>query len=168
MAERSATFSTSPFWMRVRKASIASLVMSRLEGIDIVGDVAAGGYRLNFLGAFVMHHAAARSFDYALSSGELLADARESRRANLVGFEIYVDAFGKLERQREVIQDLHGRAHLGAGHADGANGMRVQEPVQHIEIVAILLHDEVARVIPVAEPIAQMLDLGVVVRRALE
>ena len=84
-----------------------------------------------------------------LVPGELLADTAESGRADLVGLEVHVDAVGEFERQRKVIQDLHGGAHLGAGHADGANGVRVQEPVQHVEIMAILLDNEVARVIAI-------------------
>src|ERR1017187_2051946 len=46
---------------------------TRQESLNrIVGDVAAGGYRLRVLGPLVVHHAAARSFDRALGAGELL------------------------------------------------------------------------------------------------
>src|SRR5580700_7166008 len=146
-----------------------AVLNAREESLNgIVGDVARGVYGLRVFRAFVVNHARARRFDHALGAGELLADARESRRANLISLEIHMDAVGKLEREGEMIQNLHRRAYLSAGHAHGANGARVEEPVQHVEIVAVLLHDEIAGVIPVAEPVAQVLDFGVVVRRALE
>ena len=56
MAERSATFSTSPFWMRVRKASMASFVMSRLEAM------VSASFTL------VVNHAGAGGFDHALGA----------------------------------------------------------------------------------------------------
>ena len=67
-----------------------------------------------------------------------------------------------------MIEDLHGGAHLGAAHAHRADGPRIQEPVQHVEVVAVLLDDEVARVVVVAEPVAQLLDFRIGVRDALE
>ena len=67
-----------------------------------------------------------------------------------------------------MVEDFHVGADLAAATSDGADGVRIQEPVQHVEIVAILLDDEVAGVIAIAEPVAQLLDLRVGIRHARE
>jgi hypothetical protein len=55
----------------------------------------------------------------------------------------------------EVVQNVHILAHLLVAAPDGGQRQAAQEPVQHVEIMAVLLHDDVARIVLVAEPIAQ-------------
>ena len=67
-----------------------------------------------------------------------------------------------------MVENLHGGAHLGAAHPHRADRAGIEEPVQHVEVMAILLDDEIARVIAIAEPVPQLLDFRIRVRDALE
>src|ERR1017187_3351677 len=135
------------------------------EGFDaVVGDIARRGNRLDILGALVMHHPRPRLLHPALGPGEFLTHLPESGGRNLVGLVVHVNPVGEFEDHAQVVADLHGGAHLAPAHAHRADGPRIEEPVQIVEIVAILLHHEIAGIVFVAEPIAQLLDLGVGIR----
>ena len=151
-AERSPTFSTSPLSTRLRNVSTASTVMSLSRD---------EGFRLA-LGA-VMDHATARCLDRSLRAGESLANAAEAARRDLVRLEVDVHAVGEFEAEREVVHDFHVLADRRAAIADRASRQRPDEPMQDVEVVAILFDDDVAGIIAIGEPVAQLMNRGIVV-----
>src|SRR5579862_4964350 len=105
---------------------------ARQEPLDAVdGDVTLRFDGLDIVDAAGVDHALAGSRDRSLGAGEFLADTIESPRRKLVGLEVDVDALGEFKREPQVIQYFHGGAHFAAAITYGADGTRIQKPVQH-------------------------------------
>src|ERR1022692_4772075 len=78
-----------------------------------------------------------RRLHHALGPGEFLAHLPESRRRNLVGLVVDVNPIGEFEDHAQVVADLHGGPDLAPAHAHRADGPRIDEPMEIVEIVAI-------------------------------
>src|SRR5260370_17875675 len=77
-------------------------------------------------------------------------------------------AIGKFVRQRQVIENFHVCPNFPAAHSHRPDWPGAQEPVQNIQIVAVLLDNKVARVVAISEPVPQLLDLRIRVRHTFE
>src|SRR5512135_1066760 len=93
-----------------------------------------------------------------LGAGDMLGDVVLAA-VDLAAHAQDVDALGIFVVDREVVEDVAvGRAgaDLAAAHADGADRVGVERPVDHVEVVDVLLADVVAREPGEVEPVAEL------------
>ncbi len=67
-----------------------------------------------------------------------------------------------------MIENFHVGPNLPAAHSHRPDWPGTQEPVQDIQIVAVLLDDKVAGVLAISEPVPQLLHLRIRVRNSFE